>query len=82
MDTFAPPLPMTALRPLRGPAPLLMIELDPSLVLAFRKQAAARDVPIKRLIHDLLDTIGEEPGLVGAILDHDGGDVAGIARRF
>jgi hypothetical protein len=30
-------------------------------------------VPVARLVRDLLDRLGEEPGLVGAILD-DGRD--------
>jgi hypothetical protein len=32
-------------------------------------------MPVARLVRDLLDRVGEEPGLVGAILD--GGDLPG-----
>jgi hypothetical protein len=48
-----------------------MVALDHALVLRLRAQAARRDVPVARLVRDLLDAIGEEPGLIGAILDSE-----------
>jgi hypothetical protein len=62
---------MSDIHPLRGPAPPLTIELDPSLVLAYRKEAIKRDMPVKRLVCNLLDRIVADQ-LTGAILDHDG----------
>ena len=37
--------------------PPTMVALDHALVVRLRPEAARRDVPIVRLIHDLLDTI-------------------------
>jgi hypothetical protein len=51
--------------------PPTVIELDHHIVLCLRPVARRRDVPLKRLVTDLLDVIGEEPGLVGAILDSE-----------
>jgi hypothetical protein len=51
--------------------PPMTVEVGHDLVLRLRPIAARRDVPIKRLITDLLDRVGEEPALVGAILDDD-----------
>jgi hypothetical protein len=47
---------------------LLVIELDRDLVLRLRPEAARRDVPVTRLIHDLLDVIVADR-LTTAILD-------------
>jgi hypothetical protein len=44
-----------------------------ALVVRLRSEARRRDVPVVRLIRDVLDALGEEPGLAGAILD-DGRD--------
>jgi hypothetical protein len=38
-------------------------------VVSLRPEARRRDVPVARLVRDLLDRVGEEPTLVGAILD-------------
>jgi hypothetical protein len=51
--------------------PPLQIEVDHAVVVSLRPEARRRDVPLKRLVTDLLDVIGEEPGLVGAILDSE-----------
>jgi hypothetical protein len=51
--------------------PPMMVEVDHALVVRLRPVARQRDVPVTRLIHDLLDVIGDEPSLVGAILDID-----------
>jgi hypothetical protein len=48
--------------------PSTLIELEPSLVSAFRREAAKRDVSLDRLVHDRLDVIASD-GLVTAILD-------------
>jgi hypothetical protein len=53
-----------------SPAPLLL-EVEHGLVTQFRVEAARRDMPVKRLLHDLLDTIASDH-LTGAILDRDG----------
>jgi hypothetical protein len=45
-----------------------VIELDHALVVRLRPKAARRDVPVVRLIHDLLDVIAADQ-LTGAILD-------------
>jgi hypothetical protein len=55
--------------------PPMTVEVGHDLVLRLRPIAARRDVPLKRLITDLLDRIVDDQ-LAGAILDHDGGDPA------
>ena len=49
----------------------MTVEVDHAIVVSLRPEARRRDVPLKRLVTDLLDRVGEEPGLVGAILDDD-----------
>jgi hypothetical protein len=51
--------------------PPLTIEVSHDLVLVYRKEAARRDVPVTRLITDLLDCIVVDQ-LTTAILDDDG----------
>jgi hypothetical protein len=51
----------------------MTVEVDHSIVVSLRPEARRRDVPVARRVRDLLDAIGDEPGLVGAILD-DGRD--------
>jgi hypothetical protein len=51
--------------------PPTVIELDHTLDLCLRPVARQRDVNVARLVRDLLDAIGEEPGLIGAILDSE-----------
>lgn len=46
------------------------IEVDLGLVVLLRKEARARDMPVKRLIVDLLDVIVTDR-LVAAVLDDD-----------
>jgi hypothetical protein len=59
----------------RDHRPPMMIEVDHSVVVLLRPEARRRDVPVVRLIRDVLDVLGDEPGLVGAILDgHEGGE--------
>jgi hypothetical protein len=53
----------------RGQHPPLKMEVAHDIVVGLRRAAAARDVPVARLINNLLDVIVEEPNLVGAILD-------------
>jgi hypothetical protein len=48
--------------------PPMTIQVGHDLVLAYRKEAARRDVPVTRLICDLLDRIVADQ-LTGAILD-------------
>ena len=50
--------------------PPTMVALDHALVVRLRPEAARRDLPVTRLIHDLLDTIARD-GLIGAVLDAD-----------
>jgi hypothetical protein len=50
------------------------VEVDHSVVVQLRPEARRRDVPVARLVRDLLDAIGEEPGLVGAMLSDSGGE--------
>ena len=50
--------------------PPTMVALDHALVVRLRLEAARRDVPVVRLIYDLLDTIARD-GLTGAVLDAD-----------
>jgi hypothetical protein len=60
------------LRRWRGPrehGPPLTVEVSHDLVVRLRPEARRRDVPLKRLVRDLLDAVGEEPGLAAAILD-------------
>jgi hypothetical protein len=63
---------MTTTPPLRasrsGVPPALMLEVEHGLVTQFRVEAARRDMPVKRLLHELLDTIAADQ-LTGAILD-------------
>jgi hypothetical protein len=54
--------------------PPTVIEVDHSVVVLLRPEAKRRDVPVVRLIRDVLDVLGGEPGLVGAILDSGDGD--------
>jgi hypothetical protein len=62
----------TPLRAVRtGTPPALMLEVEHGLVTRFRAEAARRDMPVKRLLHELLDTIAADH-LTAAILDHDG----------
>ena len=49
----------------------MTLEVDHSVVLRLRRVARQRDVNVARLVRDVLDAIGEEPGLVGAILDSE-----------
>jgi hypothetical protein len=49
--------------------PPMTIEVDHTVVVSLRPEARRRDVPVARLVRDLLDRVGEEPALVGAILD-------------
>jgi hypothetical protein len=51
--------------------PPTVIELDHTLVVSLRPEARRRDVNVARLVRDLLDAVGEEPSLVGAILDDE-----------
>jgi hypothetical protein len=53
--------------------PPMTVEVDHTVVVSLRPEARRRDVPVARLVRDLLDRVGAEPGLVGAILD-DGRD--------
>jgi hypothetical protein len=65
----------TPLRPPHtGAPPALMLEVEHGLVTQFRVEAARRDMPVKRLLHDLLDTIAADH-LTAAILDD--GDLPG-----
>jgi hypothetical protein len=47
----------------------MTVEVDHSIVVSLRPEARRRDVPVARLVRDLLDRVGAEPSLVGAILD-------------
>ena len=49
----------------------MVVEVDHAIVVSFRPVARQLDVPVVRLIRDLLDAVGEEPDLVGAILDSE-----------
>jgi hypothetical protein len=51
----------------------LALEIEHRMVVCFRREAQQRDVPVTRLIHDLLDVIVAD-GLTTAILDD--GDVS------
>ena len=55
--------------------PPLLLEVEHGLVTRYRVEAARRDMPVRRLLHDLLDTIAADK-LTGAILD-DGGNLGG-----
>jgi hypothetical protein len=48
--------------------PPMMVEVDHALAVRLRPEAARRDVPVKRLLHELLDTIAADQR-TGAILD-------------
>jgi hypothetical protein len=54
-------------RPPRSVLPLTL-EVEHGLVTRFRVEAARRDMPVRRLLHDLLDRIVEDQ-LTSAILD-------------
>jgi hypothetical protein len=49
--------------------PPLQVEVDHSVVVSLRPEARRRDVPVARLVRDLLDAVGEEPSLAAAILN-------------
>ena len=53
----------------RDHRPPLKVEVDHAIVVSLRPVARQRDVNVARLVRDLLNAVGEEPGLVGAILD-------------
>jgi hypothetical protein len=55
----------------RDHRPPLKVEVDHAIVVSLRPVARQRDVNLARLVRDLLDAIGEKPGLVGAILDSE-----------
>jgi hypothetical protein len=57
----------------RAHPPPLRVEVSHDLVLAYRKEAARRDVSVQRLVAELLDRIAGDQ-LTSAILD-DGGDL-------
>ena len=46
----------------------ISVEIDYAVVLAFRKEAAKRDMTVARLVHDLLEAIADD-NLTGAVLD-------------
>ena len=46
------------------------IEIEHSTITRFRQEAARRDVPVVRLVHDLLNVVAAD-GLVTAVLDDD-----------
>jgi len=73
LDARRVSIPARMSNPQLGPAAYqgrsLVVEIDHGLVVRLRPEAARRGLPVKSLIHDLLDVVGEEPGLVGAILD-------------
>jgi hypothetical protein len=51
----------TTLRaPRTGAPPALTLEVEHGLVTQFRIEAARRDMPVTRLLHDLLDVIAAE----------------------
>jgi len=52
---------------------MVSIEIEHAVVVRFRREAAQRDVPVGRLIHNLLAVIADDQ-LTGAILDD--GDVS------
>jgi hypothetical protein len=47
-----------------------MLEVEHGLVTQFRAEAARRDMPVVRLIRELLDVIARD-GLTAAVLDTD-----------
>jgi predicted DNA-binding ribbon-helix-helix protein len=47
------------------------VEIDHAIVVSLRPEARRRDVPVARLVRDLLDAVGAEPNLASAILDAD-----------
>jgi hypothetical protein len=57
-----------------APAPLVF-EVSPDLVTRFRREARARNLPIRTLLHELLDRVAYE-GLTAAILDSETPDDA------
>jgi hypothetical protein len=59
----------TELGPTRH-APTLL-EVDHDLGVRLRPEAKRCDVPVVRSIRDVLNVLGDEPSLVGAILDTD-----------
>jgi hypothetical protein len=58
----------------REHCPPLKVEIDRNLVVHLRREAAQRDMPVARLVGDLLDRIVTD-GLTGAVLDD--GDLPG-----
>jgi hypothetical protein len=54
---------------------MVSIEIEHAIIVCFRREAQRRDVPVTRLIHDLLDVIAHDR-LVDAVLD-DRGDLGG-----
>jgi hypothetical protein len=50
--------------------PPIRIEIDYALVLALRREAAKRDMPIGRLVRELLEVIAAD-NLAAAVLDAD-----------
>ena len=71
------------LPPARPPGPrandATMIEVDHALVTRLRPEAARRDVPVNRLLHDLLDVIAADQ-LTTAILDDGDPGLQGRTR--
>ena len=49
--------------------PPTVVEINHATVVSLRPEAKRRDVPVVRLIRNVLDALGDEPSLVGAILD-------------
>jgi hypothetical protein len=47
---------------------IVELEIEHAIVVCFRREAQRRDVPVTRLLHDLLDVIAAEQ-LTTAILD-------------
>jgi hypothetical protein len=60
------------MRQFRQIAKPTVIEIEYSLVLQFRGEAAKRGVTVAHLAHELLYTIAADK-LVAAVLDNDGG---------
>jgi hypothetical protein len=52
----------------RGAPPVIKVELDPGIVTPLRREAAAREMTVQRLVTSLLDVIVEDQ-LTTAILD-------------
>jgi hypothetical protein len=56
--------------PREGCLPPTLVAVDHALIVKLRPEARRRDVPVTRLICDLLDTIARD-GLTAAVLDAD-----------